>query len=200
MLPTETGSLQPKEGRRKMKKYTTLAVAFAVLGAVIGAIVLVATNDEPTSGANQVHVCEASAEEACLTGMAGRCADGVRQCLSDRSGFGPCIPSHYRAPAELCGDGLDNNCDGLVDEECEAYFLVQDLMAMLRDYDDDGVRDYWDNCLADPNLEQANSDDDRFGDACDPNGFCSADKCMSACVEQGHFGGLCTNSACECVS
>jgi hypothetical protein len=59
-------------------------------------------------------------------------------------------------PFEICGDGIDNDGDGLVDEGCAAP-----------DGDGDGVPDDDDNCPAAANPDQADNDGDGLGDACD---------------------------------
>ncbi len=51
---------------------------------------------------------------ACNTGMQGVCATGSQQCSN---GALSCVQT-MNAGAEQCGDGLDNNCDGSVDEGC----------------------------------------------------------------------------------
>lgn len=56
---------------------------------------------------------------------------------------------------EVC-DGIDNDLDGLVDEGF--------------DEDGDGVADCFDNCPLVPNPDQADSDNDGVGDACDDPG------------------------------
>ncbi|MBI2894481.1 MAG: hypothetical protein HYY06_13095 [Deltaproteobacteria bacterium] len=70
-------------------------------------------------------VCDAPAPASCYDGAAGAqdvgmCEPGLRYCLG---GFwGPC-EGQVRPHAELCGDGLDNDCDGDTDEggacDCE---------------------------------------------------------------------------------
>jgi len=57
---------------------------------------------------------------------------------------------------EWC-DGLDNNCNGLVDDNCTQP-----------DTDGDGVPQNIDNCPNTPNPDQADVDGDGIGDACDP--------------------------------
>ena len=56
--------------------------------------------------------------------------------------------------AEICGNGLDDDCDGSVDEDYE-------------DSDGDGVPNCTDNCVDAANGDQTDTDDDGDGDACD---------------------------------
>lgn len=60
-------------------------------------------------------------------------------------------------PFEICGDGIDNDGDGEIDEGCEPP----------PDRDNDGVPDDQDNCPDTPNPDQSDSDGDGVGDACD---------------------------------
>src|SRR5439155_1059237 len=51
---------------------------------------------------------------ACTTGLLGVCAAGVRHCVS---GSLSCVQTTM-AGAEVCGNGLDDDCDGMTDEGC----------------------------------------------------------------------------------
>lgn len=51
--------------------------------------------------------CEPLKEEACVTSCGSA---GKRKCLKD---WGPCVP-----PDEFCGNCADDDCDGLVNEDC----------------------------------------------------------------------------------
>ena len=66
------------------------------------------------------------ATEACFDGNisqinVGTCVPGQRKCLSsgEFGNWGPCIGA-VNPSAEVCGDGLDTNCDGVVDDGCVA--------------------------------------------------------------------------------
>ena len=87
-------------------------------------------------------------ETSCLmANNSGSCA-GMRLC--DESGLTAC--EGVEATAEFC-DGFDNDCDGLVDEDC----------------DQDGIVNGLDNCGQAFNPGQEDTDQDGLGDVCDPD-------------------------------
>lgn len=47
----------------------------------------------------------------------GVCRAGIRTCNATGTGFGDCV-GEVIPDSEICGDALDNNCDGIVDEGC----------------------------------------------------------------------------------
>jgi hypothetical protein len=85
---------------------------------------------------------------ACSTGLPGVCDPGTTACLASAL---VCVGD--RGPgAERC-NGLDDDCDGSVDEP--------------EDADGDGITNCSDNCEEAYNPTQANQDGDAYGDACD---------------------------------
>jgi hypothetical protein len=52
--------------------------------------------------------------QSCDTGLEGICADGTMQCVN---GSMQCVQDNEPQP-EICGDGLDNNCNGIIDDGC----------------------------------------------------------------------------------
>jgi hypothetical protein len=80
-------------------------------------------------------LCEAGETESCYFGPAGTegvgpCRAGTRTCLADGTGWGPC-EGMVLPVQEICDNGIDDNCNGVVDEE--------------HDLDGDG----WTNCQGD---------------------------------------------------
>ncbi len=103
---------------------------------------------------------------------------------------------------EAC-DGKDNDCDGLVDEDFPDS--DQDGMAdcLENDKDGDGVLDFQDNCLYEPNPDQADYDLDTTGDACDPDddNDLTADELDCGPFDQGVYPGaeeLCNGKDDDC--
>jgi uncharacterized membrane protein len=69
-----------------------------------------------------------------------------------------------------CGDGLDNDGDGLRDghdSDCDGQ-NDGDAESQSVDPDGDGIPHAFDNCRNAYNPEQVDTDDDTIGDACDP--------------------------------
>ncbi|HVV86381.1 MAG TPA: MopE-related protein [Kofleriaceae bacterium] len=96
-------------------------------------------------------VCAAGAVEACYDGPAGTqgvgvCAAGSHVCNATGTGWGAC-GGEVEPAAETCGDGLDNDCDGVVDDGCV------EICGDGLDNDGDGVVD--DGCVCAPGSVEA---------------------------------------------
>ncbi|TAL19447.1 hypothetical protein EPN90_03415, partial [Patescibacteria group bacterium] len=61
--------------------------------------------------------CNPGSPLSCWTGLPGICATGTATCVVSGDGYGQCVPGTF-GPPEVCGDKLDNNCNGLTDEGC----------------------------------------------------------------------------------
>ncbi|ANM31148.1 hypothetical protein ABI59_18580 [Acidobacteria bacterium Mor1] len=85
-----------------------------------------------------------------IGGALGVCADGTETCVD---GLLECVADRGPGPEE-CSNGLDDDCDGSVDESTD-------------DTDGDGIGDCSDNCPDAFNPAQADGDGDGLGDACD---------------------------------
>ncbi len=86
----------------------------------------------------------------CVTGQPGVCASGTLYC---DAGSLLCIADQGPS-CEICGNGLDDDCDGTIDETTD-------------DIDGDGIANCDDNCCDAYNPTQLNQDADAFGDVCD---------------------------------
>jgi len=72
--------------------------------------------------------CTPGATEACYTGSAatrsvGLCMDGQRTCAASGTRWGACV-GEVLPTTETCNDGVDNDCDGEVDETCSKTVTV----------------------------------------------------------------------------
>ena len=88
-------------------------------------------------------VCEAGTLAACYAGPpgtdgVGACHAGMQLCNGTGTGYGACV-GEVSPAAEVCGDGVDNDCDGVVDDGCP------EVCGDGLDNDGDGVVD--DGCV-----------------------------------------------------
>ena len=125
-------------------------------------------------------VCEAGSVAACYDGPVGTvgvgaCHGGTQVCNATGTGYDACdgdvVPG-----AEVCGDGLDNDCDGVVDDGCPE--VCDDGI----DNDGDGAVD--ENCIDICGDGLDNDGDGVIDDGCTP--FCvGADADGDGIVDRG---------------
>jgi len=99
----------------------------------------------------------------------------------DVSDCAPQDPGIYHNAKELC-DGVDNNCNGQVDESYPDADKDQLADCVDDDDDNDGVKDITDNCQAVFNPDQKDSDKDGKGDACDDDDDNDGDPDLTDCA------------------
>ncbi|MBW2456617.1 MAG: hypothetical protein JRI68_19015 [Deltaproteobacteria bacterium] len=90
-----------------------VAIGLAALGVACG------SDDDPVDPAAEPCTDEGAVEDCYPGNPANRglgvCEDGLRQCLEGT--WSPCIG--FQLPeSEICEDGLDNNCNGALDDGC----------------------------------------------------------------------------------
>ena len=93
----------------------------------------------------------------------------------------PLSPLAYHGADELC-DGVDNDCNGVVDEGFPDTNSDGIADCVAPDDDGDGVPDTQDNCPLVPNPDQGNADNDQLGDACDPDDDNDGDPDVTDCA------------------
>ncbi len=117
--------------------------------------------------------CDSMVDE----GFADSDSDALSDCIDpddDNDGHlddDDCMPSDasaYPGAVELC-DGLDNSCDGAMDEGFPDTDEDGAADCVDQDLDGDGKNNLQDNCPALANPDQADADGDGTGDLCDPD-------------------------------
>lgn len=66
-----------------------------------------------SNGSAPVAECTINQTRSCSTGLQGICNSGIQTCQGNGL-WGPCV-QNSQATAEICGDNIDNDCDGKMD-------------------------------------------------------------------------------------
>ena len=81
-------------------------------------------------------ICTNGQTQACTTGNFGICATGTQTCLNNV--WGTCVANNT-AVTEICGNLLDDDCDGQVDENCTVVDNDGDGYDINNDCDDNNA-------------------------------------------------------------
>lgn len=81
-----------------------------------------AIDDDCDGGVDEDCICVPNSSASCYGGPAGTegigvCAAGTRVCDASGASYGDCLGQVLPA-TETCGNGLDDDCDGVVDDSC----------------------------------------------------------------------------------
>ena len=102
----------------------------------------------------------------------GMVSCGVGPCEHTEAACANGVPNTCDATAGATGEqcnGLDDDCDGAIDEDFPDLDGDGAADCLDDDVDDDGIPNGEDNCPDDPNPDQADFDLDTIGDVCDPD-------------------------------
>lgn len=134
-------------------------------------------------------------EGAAGTMNVGPCRPGVRTCNEQGTGFGACA-GQVLPVAESCGDQVDNNCNGAVNEGCAAPTctvgvpLTCGVGACFRSV---ACTTGFETCTpGQPSTEVCNNVDDNCDGATDNGAFCSLSNATSVCS-----AGACQVQSCQ---
>lgn len=132
-------------------------------------------------------VCKPGTTASCYEGPKGTegkgiCKAGMKVCSSDGGSYGSCPDDIRPKSQDICGNNLDDNCDGATDEGCSCYYLdKQDGVCSLAKRDNKGScdtppKDYSKTEICDDGLD--NNCDGVVDEGCpcekpkDPKGVC----------------------------
>jgi hypothetical protein len=78
-------------------------------------------------GDSRCFVCTPGQTQSCSTSLLGICGAGTNTCQTNGT-WGSCAQTNQLV-AEICSDNLDNDCDGLTDENCQIATVPSDYIS-----------------------------------------------------------------------
>lgn len=133
--------------------------------------------------------CVPGSTTACYTGTSetlgiGACHEGTQTCLPGGTGYGPCTGDQLPTPENCDAAKIDEDCDGLVNEEGDKCHCGDGTVQADSGEDcDDGNADPTDSCVS---CQAAKCGDGyvqmALGEECDDGNMDSLDACTTTCL------------------
>jgi len=194
-IPCYTGALGT-EGKGLCKGGTAACTELGPSGDCEGQVVpvnetcLLDTDEDCDGDVNEEGdgcVCVPGSETTCYPGPDGTegvsiCHGGMQTCLPDGTGYGPCMDARGPMPEDCDAAGVDEDCDGQVNESGPSC-ACGDGVVNNNETCDDGNDDDTDACPTNCKIATCGDGFLQAGvEQCDDGNQSDADACLNTCV------------------
>ncbi|MDX6587040.1 MAG: hypothetical protein QOI31_1513 [Solirubrobacterales bacterium] len=150
-------------------------------------------------GVCAAQVCSPGQTQSCYSGPGGTagvgiCQAGTETCNEQGTAFGPCV-GEVTPQTEICDNGQDDDCDGVIDEGCVPDPCENVTCTQLDQCHNVGVCDPQTGNCSNPAKPDGTPCND--GDACTQSDTCQAGTCVGANPVVSDDGLTCTDDVCD---